>query len=61
MNVSRLSAVEQDESRQQEEAATKIQAVFRGHQARKEMKEADHPDEPTREELEAEFPLDDKG
>lgn len=48
------------------QAAIKIQAVFRGHQARKIMKAADknakvEEPEPTREELEAEFRADDKG
>lgn len=69
MNVSRLEPAEQkvspktetSEREEQEVAATKIQAVFRGHQVRKEMKESDHQEEPSREQLEAEFPLDDKG
>lgn len=48
------------------EAATKIQAAFRGHQTRKSMKQGDKPannaaaeSEPTQEELEAEFRADD--
>ncbi len=63
-----------------EEAAVKIQAVFRGHKVRATMKQgdsssnnskedakvpstnnADTTDEPTKEELEAEFREDDKG
>lgn len=50
-----------------EGAATKIQAAFRGHQTRKNMKQADKPNvsepepEPTQEELEAEFRADDVG
>lgn len=63
-----------------EEAAVKIQAVFRGHKVRASMKQgdsssnnskevakvpstnnADTTDEPTKEELEAEFREDDKG
>lgn len=63
-----------------EEAAVKIQAVFRGHKVRASMKQgdsssnnakevakvpstnnADITDEPTKEELEAEFREDDKG
>lgn len=50
------------------EAATKIQAAFRGHKARAKMKQGDAKDnengaerEPTKEELEAEFDLNDKG
>lgn len=49
-------------------AATKIQAVFRGHQTRRTMKQADgkqqpqeQEPEPTREQLEAEFRADDVG
>ncbi|KAL1516915.1 hypothetical protein ABEB36_000747 [Hypothenemus hampei] len=45
-----------------EEAATKIQAVFRGHRTRKSMKQPQtqpQEHEPTREELENEFRLDD--
>lgn len=63
-----------------EEAAVKIQAVFRGHKVRASMKQGDSSsnnskedakvpstnnddttDEPTKEELEAEFREDDKG
>lgn len=62
-----------------EEAAVKIQAVFRGHKVRATMKQgdsssnntkevakvpstnADTTDEPTKEELEAEFREDDEG
>lgn len=63
-----------------EEAAVKIQAVFRGHKVRASMKQgdsssnnskgvaevpstnnADTTDDPTKEELEAEFREDDKG
>ncbi|XP_038217126.1 neuromodulin [Zerene cesonia] len=51
----------------EEEAATKIQAVFRGHKTRKSvnMKAAEKPadnqqQEPTKAELEAEFRADDK-
>ncbi|CAG9763407.1 unnamed protein product [Ceutorhynchus assimilis] len=47
---------------EEEEAATKIQAVFRGHQTRKSMKQPQGQEaerEPTREELENEFRLDD--
>lgn len=50
------------------EAATKIQAAFRGHKARAKMKQGDAKDnengaerEPTKEELEAEFDLNDEG
>lgn len=51
------------------EAATKIQAVFRGHKVRANMKQGDDKTsdnntterEPTKEELEAEFDLDDEG
>ncbi|OXU30079.1 hypothetical protein TSAR_014669 [Trichomalopsis sarcophagae] len=57
---------EDEERRKEEEAATRIQAVFRGHHARKSMKETDtsatkqEDNEPTKEELEAEFREDDK-
>ncbi|XP_026324500.1 uncharacterized protein LOC113233573 [Hyposmocoma kahamanoa] len=50
----------------EEQAATKIQAVFRGHQTRKSIsmkaasKQAQPEPEPTRAELEAEFRPDDK-
>lgn len=51
------------------EAATKIQAVFRGHKVRANMKQGDDKSndnntterEPTKEELEAEFDLEDEG
>lgn len=59
----------QQEPEDEERAATKIQAVFRGHQTRKSMKQPTgkvepskantNSNEPTREELEAEFRLDD--
>ncbi|OWR48094.1 hypothetical protein KGM_201220 [Danaus plexippus plexippus] len=54
------------ESKSEEEAATKIQAAFRGHKTRKSisMKAANKNDpepEPTKAELEAEFRADDKG
>ncbi|XP_044729031.1 neuromodulin [Chrysoperla carnea] len=57
------------DSKEAAEAATKIQAVFRGHRTRKTMKAGDKnatpsnandEKEPTREELEAEFRADDK-
>ncbi|CAG9572934.1 unnamed protein product [Danaus chrysippus] len=53
------------ESKSEEEAATKIQAAFRGHKTRKSisMKAANKNDpepEPTKAELEAEFRADDK-
>ncbi|XP_045507886.1 uncharacterized protein LOC123703780 isoform X1 [Colias croceus] len=50
----------------EEEAATKIQAVFRGHKTRKSVnmkaaeKPAENQQEPTKAELEAEFRADDK-
>lgn len=48
------------------EAATKIQAAFRGHKVRANMKKGDANNdnaerEPTKEELEAEFDLNDQG
>lgn len=56
---------EEDESKV-DEAARRIQAVFRGHNVRKNiMKDTDSSaktdSEPTREELEAEFRADDEG
>lgn len=59
----------ESEEQQEENAATKIQAVFRGHQTRKSMSmktskqpaEQEKEKEPTRAELEAEFRADDKG
>ncbi|XP_076264666.1 IQ calmodulin-binding domain containing protein igloo [Rhynchophorus ferrugineus] len=52
-----------EEIKSEQEAATKIQAAFRGHQTRKSMKQpqVQQPEnkEPTREELENEFRLDD--
>ena len=56
----------------EEEAATRIQAVFRGHHARKSMKETEassqkgtksaaEDSEPTQEQLQEEFRADDKG
>ncbi|XP_057672671.1 uncharacterized protein LOC130904120 isoform X1 [Diorhabda carinulata] len=69
-NESQLTpTVAQQDSKDEERAATKIQAVFRGHQTRKSMKQPTgkvepskantNSNEPTREELEAEFRLDD--
>lgn len=63
---------EDEESRgrrkeEEESAATRIQAVFRGHKARKSMKETESAQGqnaeagPTKEELEQEFREDDKG
>lgn len=49
----------------EEQAATKIQAVFRGHQTRKSMSmkavQKQTEPEPSKAELEAEFRADDKG
>lgn len=56
--------------KEREEAATRIQAAFRGHHARKSMKETESStkqtgtksnSEPTKEELQQEFRADDKG
>lgn len=58
---------ELEDAAELEGAATKIQAVFRGHQTRKTMKQAERANvsvpepEPTQEQLEAEFRADDKG
>ncbi|XP_014488861.1 PREDICTED: neuromodulin [Dinoponera quadriceps] len=55
-----------ENEKDQEAAATKIQAVFRGHCARKSLKqpskaeEPSEPEETTKEELQKEFPADDK-
>lgn len=54
------------EEKEEEQAATKIQAAFRGHQTRKSMKQPEKSGaaaepEPTRQELEAEFRPDDQG
>lgn len=54
------------EKKQEEEAATKIQAAFRGHKTRKSMKQPESKSatgepEPTKQELEAEFRPDDQG
>lgn len=56
----------QSEVEQEAQAATKIQAAFRGHQTRKSMsmktsKQQEKEKEPTKAELEAEFRADDKG
>lgn len=51
-------------SKEQEEAATRIQAAFRGHHARKSMNDrasSQQSDEPTKEQLQAEFREDDLG
>ncbi|XP_030759899.1 uncharacterized protein LOC115885211 [Sitophilus oryzae] len=62
-NGTTKSEENKDDVKSEEQAATKIQAVFRGHQTRKSMKQpqAQQQDdkEPTREELENEFRLDD--
>lgn len=52
-----------EEALAEELAAAKIQAAFRGHQTRKNMKQADNPveAEPSKEQLEAEFRADDEG
>ncbi|XP_047999783.1 uncharacterized protein LOC125236907 [Leguminivora glycinivorella] len=58
-----------DKSPTEEEAATKIQAAFRGHQTRKSIsmktskpqQQQQQEPEPTQAELEAEFRADDKG
>lgn len=60
---------EGEEEIELEQAATKIQAAFRGHKTRKNMKQGDtkpnmdtsSQHEPTQEELEAEFRPDDPG
>ncbi|CAG9827426.1 unnamed protein product [Diabrotica balteata] len=63
---------DQEDQKEEEKAATRIQAAFRGHQSRKSMKQPagkvesaeannTNSNEPTREELEAEFRLDDAG
>lgn len=59
------------EKQKEEAAATRIQAVFRGHHARKSMKETDTASqqkrkeeseaEPTKEQLQEEFRADDVG
>lgn len=51
-----------EEALAEELAAAKIQAAFRGHQTRKNMKQADNPveAEPSKEQLEAEFRADDE-
>lgn len=61
----------EEEKEKEEAAATKIQAVFRGHHARKSLKVPgaaseqtktdEAPSEPTVAQLQEEFPLDDKG
>lgn len=60
-----------EEVKEKEVAATKIQAAFRGHHARKSLRVSesasketrtdDEPSEPTLEQLEQEFRSDDKG
>ncbi|KAK1135677.1 hypothetical protein K0M31_000262 [Melipona bicolor] len=59
-----------DEEKEREEAATRIQAAFRGHHARKSMKETESStkqtgtksnSDPTKEQLQQEFRADDKG
>ncbi|CAD1479759.1 unnamed protein product, partial [Heterotrigona itama] len=59
-----------DGDKEREEAATRIQAAFRGHHARKSMKETESStkqtgtksnSEPTKEQLQQEFRADDKG
>lgn len=69
-------AAEKQSEKEEEQAATKIQAVFRGHKTRQSMKQPTAPpaknedtsggnttatNEPTREQLEEEFRLDDAG
>lgn len=61
----------EQEARDEEQAATKIQAAFRGHKTRQSMKQPaavaagqtaqQVEPEPTREQLEQEFRLDDVG
>lgn len=57
----------ESEEKSEEQAATKIQAAFRGHRTRKSMsmktsKQQQQPEpQPTKAELEAEFRADDKG
>lgn len=70
-NGSQEEAENEDEAggKEREEAATRIQAAFRGHHARKSMKETESSakqtgtksnSEPTKEQLQAEFRADDK-
>jgi len=49
-----------DSNQAEHSAATKIQAVFRGHKVRKDMKTDRQEDEMSKEELEAEFRADDE-
>lgn len=61
---------EEDTEKEREKAATRIQAAFRGHHARKSMKDIESStkqtgtksnSEPTKEQLQQEFRADDKG
>lgn len=61
---------EEEEKTEREKAATRIQAAFRGHHARKSMKDIESStkqtgtkssSEPTKEQLQQEFRADDKG
>lgn len=54
------ASISEKERLEEEAAATSIQAAYRGHKTRKAMKESDN-NEPTREQLEAEFRADDQG
>lgn len=75
-NVKRESIGNCESALDEQEAATKIQAAFRGHQMRQSMKQPatkgnetstaqghhqEDPQEPTREQLEEEFRSDDAG
>lgn len=68
--ASKEEAKEGESEKDKDEAATRIQAAFRGHHARKSMKEPDsatrqpqneNDPEPTQEQLLEEFRADDKG
>lgn len=58
-------APEEEEKKQEEVAATKIQAAFRGHKTRKSMKQPEKStagdSEASKQEMEAEFRPDDQG